>query len=165
MLKTSSDGENEAPFVLRHADLSDPQTLELIALHLRGMNDTAPPENVFSLDAAGLSQPGITTWSVWSGSAICGIGALSQLDHATGEVKSMRTHPHFLRRGIGALILDAIIAEARHRGLTRLSLETGFGPSFEAALAMYRRRGFDNGDAFGEYEHTAYNQFLHLDLQ
>ena len=76
----------------------------------------------------------------------------------------MRTHPHFLRMGAGAAILETIITAATVRGIRRLSLETGSGPAFEPALALYRRRGFRNGMASGGYEQSAFNQFLHLDL-
>jgi putative acetyltransferase len=76
----------------------------------------------------------------------------------------MRTHPDHLRKGAAAAILARIIDEARARGLRRLSLETGRGPSFDAAVALYRRFGFVNGGAFGDYEASAYNQFFHLDL-
>ncbi len=63
----------------------------------------------------------------------------------------MRTHPDFLRRGIAARLLETIIDLARSEGIARLSLETGTGPLFEPALALYRNRGFANGDAFGDY--------------
>jgi putative acetyltransferase len=86
------------------------------------------------------------------------------LGDATGEVKSMRTHPEFLRRGIGAAILEHIIGEARARGMHRLSLETGSGPAFEPALALYRKRGFVDGEPFDGYVRSAFNQFLHLPL-
>lgn len=76
----------------------------------------------------------------------------------------MRTHPDFLRRGVGALVLETIIDAARAAGMARLSLETGSGPAFEPALALYRRRGFLPGEAFGDYEASAFNQFLHLAL-
>ncbi|MBV9530814.1 MAG: GNAT family N-acetyltransferase, partial [Bradyrhizobium sp.] len=79
-------------------------------------------------------------------------------------VKSMRTHPDHLRRGVAVLLLDHIATEAKLRGLTRLSLETGSGPAFEPALALYRKYGFVNGDAFSDYQPSAFNQFLHLDL-
>jgi putative acetyltransferase len=76
----------------------------------------------------------------------------------------MRTHPHHLRRGVGAALLEQIIVEARARGLRTLSLETGRGPAFEAALALYRKRGFVSGGAFGDYAASDFNQFMHLDL-
>ena len=53
---------------------------------------------------------------------------------------------------------------ARERGYRRLSLETGSGPAFEPALALYRRRGFADGGPFGDYTKSAFNQFLHLDF-
>ena len=76
----------------------------------------------------------------------------------------MRTHPDHLRQGVGAAILEHIIAEARARGFRRLSLETGQGPAFEPALALYRRRGFVDGEAFADYVRSPFNQFLHLAL-
>ena len=45
-----------------------------------------------------------------------------------------------------------------------LSLETGRGPAFEPALAMYRRRGFADGAPFSDYQPNDFSQFLHLDL-
>lgn len=98
------------------------------------------------------------------GEDICGIGALKQFDATSGEIKSMRTHPDYLRRGVAAALLEHIIGEARARGLQRLSLETGSGDAFEPALALYRRRGFVNGEAFSDYEKSDFNQFLHLAL-
>jgi putative acetyltransferase len=76
----------------------------------------------------------------------------------------MRTAPSHLRRGVAAAVLDHIVSEARRRGLTRLSLETGTGPRFEPALALYRKRGFVDGEAFADYRPSPFNQFLHLDL-
>jgi putative acetyltransferase len=76
----------------------------------------------------------------------------------------MRTHPDRLRRGVAAALLEHVIGEARARGLRRLSLETGGGPAFEPALALYRKRGFVDGEPFAGYARSAFNQFLHLDL-
>jgi putative acetyltransferase len=41
---------------------------------------------------------------------------------------------------------------------TGLSLETGRGPAFEAALALYRKRGFIDDEAFGDYVRSEFNQ-------
>ena len=93
-----------------------------------------------------------------------GIGALKQHDRELGELKSMRTHPDHLRKGVGAAILEHIIGEARVRGLSMLSLETGRGDAFEPALALYRRRGFAEGEAFADYKPSDFSQFFHLRL-
>jgi putative acetyltransferase len=89
---------------------------------------------------------------------------LKEHGHGLAELKSMRTHPNFLRKGAAGLLLDHMIAEARRRGLQTLSLETGRGPAFEPALALYRTRGFVHGGSFADYTHSAFNQFLHLGL-
>ncbi|HQR23341.1 MAG TPA: GNAT family N-acetyltransferase [Steroidobacteraceae bacterium] len=106
----------------------------------------------------------MTCWTAWIGDTVAGMGALKDLGDGTGEVKSMRTHPAFLRRGVAAALLEHIIGVARARGMRRLSLETGSGPAFEPALELYRRRGFVDGEAFAQYERSAFNQFLHLSL-
>lgn len=152
------------PFDIRIDDLSGQATRDLLALHLRGMQAYSPPESVHALDLSALSGPDITVWTVWRGEAIVGIGALREHPGGVGELKSMRTHPEHLRQGVAAALLEHLIAEARTRGLNRLSLETGSGEAFEPALALYRRRDFANGEAFGGYEATDFNQFLHMDL-
>jgi putative acetyltransferase len=149
---------------IRVDDLSNSATQSLLRLHLAGMHSNSPPGHVFALDLSGLTSPDVTVWSAWSGDDICGIGALKQLDARSGEIKSMRTHPNYLRQGVASALLEHIIEEAQACGLQRLSLETGSGPSFEPALALYRRRGFVNGEAFSDYEQSSFNQFLHLSL-
>jgi putative acetyltransferase len=149
---------------IREDDLSGEATRALVALHLAGMHANSPPTHAFALDVSGLTAPGVTVWSVWDGEALAGIGALKMLGDATGELKSMRTHPAHLRKGVAAALLEHIIAEARARGLKRISLETGSGPAFEPALALYRRRGFLPGPPFAGYEASDFNQFFHLAL-
>jgi len=153
-----------APLVVREDDLSSGQTQDLLRLHLAGMRDSSPPGHSFALDLSGLKAPGVTVWSAWRGASIAGIGALKELGGGAAEIKSMRTHPDHLRQGVGAAILERIIETAKARGLTRLSLETGSGEAFEAALSMYRARGFKSGGAFSDYVASEFNQFMHLDL-
>jgi putative acetyltransferase len=145
-------------------DLSGGETRALLALHLEGMRATSPPDSVFALDLSGLTVPEVTVWSIRENGRVVGIGALKALGRDYGELKSMRTHPEHLRKGVAARLLDHMIAEARNRGWTKLSLETGRGPAFDAALALYRSRGFDFGDAFSDYEPNPFSQFMHLEL-
>ena len=151
-------------FSIRQDDLSGEDVRTLLAIHLAGMADNTPPEHVFALDLSGLQTPDITVWTVRDDGVLAGIGALKALGDGTGELKSMRTHPNHLRKGVAAALLDQILDEAATRGYRRVSLETGVGASFEPALALYRKRGFANGEAFSDYEASAFNQFLHLAL-
>lgn len=149
---------------IRRDDLSGEAVRDLVALHLSGMHANSPPGHVFALDLSGLTAPEVTFWSAWDGEAIAGMGALKALGDGTGELKSMRTHPDHLRKGVATALLEHIVGEARARGYRRLSLETGRGPAFETALALYRRRGFADGEAFGDYAPSPHNQLLHLPL-
>jgi putative acetyltransferase len=149
---------------IREDDLSGEATRELVRLHLQGMHASSPPGSVFALDRAGLTSPDVTLWTAWLGEDIAGMGALRDLCDGTGEVKSMRTHPRFLRRGVARALLEHIIGVARERRMIRLSLETGSGPAFEPALVLYRRRGFVARGPFAQYQRSAFNQFLHLEL-
>lgn len=151
-------------FDIRHDLLNGRQTQDLLALHLVGMHQNSPPESVFALDLSGLRQPNITVWSAWQGEQIAGIGALKMLGENLAEVKSMRTHPNFLRQGVARLVLEHIIHVARERNILRLSLETGNGLAFEPALTLYHACGFINGPAFSDYKPNPFSQFLHLNL-
>lgn len=149
---------------IRQDDVTGQATRDLIALHVAGMRDGSPPGHSFALDLSGYTRPDMTLWTAWDGAALAGMGGLRDLGDGSGEIKSMRTHPDHLRKGVGAAILETIIAEAQARGYRRLSLETGSGPAFEAALSLYARRGFRPGGAFGDYVASDFNQFFHLEL-
>jgi putative acetyltransferase len=151
-------------FDIREDDLRGEAVRSLLALHLAGMHENTPPAHVRALDLSGLQAPNVTVWTVWNQGELAGMGALKDHGDRAGELKSMRTAPEHLRKGVAAALLEHIIAEARFRGLRRLSLETGSGPAFDPALALYRKRGFVDGEAFADYERSAFNQFLHLAL-
>ena len=150
--------------VIKAADFDDDRIKALLTRHLEGMHTNSPPGHVFALDWSGLQKPEISFYALWDDEELLGFGALKQLGTRAGEIKSMRTADAHLRKGVAAMILDHIIAEARRRGYARLSLETGSGPAFEPALTLYRKYGFTDGGAFGDYQKSPFNQFLHLDL-
>lgn len=150
-------------FEIIEDDLSSQKSRDLIAFHLAGMSDSVPDDAIF-LDLSDLQQPGVTVWSAWENTKIASIGALKMLSDGTAEIKSMRTHPEFVGRGAGGLILKTMIAAASSRGIRRISLETGSGSSFAAAYALYEKHGFKKGDAYSTHKQTEFNHFLHLDL-
>jgi ribosomal-protein-alanine N-acetyltransferase len=57
-----------------------------------------------------------------------------------GEILNVAVAPGARRQGVGALLLDAAIAELSNRRVTRLYLEVR--ESNAAAIALYRSRGF-----------------------
>jgi putative acetyltransferase len=156
--------EAAGAYRIRQDDLSGQASRELVALHLAGMHENSPPGHVFALDTAGLLSPDIKFFTSWDGASITGMAALKSLPGGIGELKSMRTHPDYLRKGVARRLLAHVMAQAVAQGMTRLSLETGRGAAFEPALALYRQHGFANGAPFGDYAPSAFNQFLHLDL-
>jgi putative acetyltransferase len=145
-------------------DFTDPRVVALLREHLDGMHANSPPGSVNALDLSALQTPDITFVTAWRDGELLGCGALKELDATWGELKSMRTAAAHLQRGVGKTILEHLLAVARARGYHRISLETGSGPAFEPALALYRRYGCRNGEPFGSYAATDFNQFLHLDL-
>ena len=121
---------------IRDGDLDDPRVAALLAAHLQAAHGDTPPQHSHALGLDGLRSPDITLWTAWADDALAGVGALKALSADHGEVKSMRTHPGHLRRGVAAAILTRIVTEARARGYASVSLETGTVPSYAPATAL-----------------------------
>ena len=151
-------------FDIREDDLSGAATRQLLSEHFEGMRAGSPPGHSFALDLSGLSAPNVTVWSAWDGTDIAGVAALNEIGDGVGELKSMRTASTHLRQGVAAALLEHIVEQARERGLTKLSLETGSGENFAAAVNFYRKFGFVDGEAFADYVRSDFNQFLHMNL-
>jgi putative acetyltransferase len=149
---------------IQEDDLTGEAIGALITHHVAEARVFSPPGQSFALDIDGLRTPDMTFWSAWEGDALMGCVALKALSGGHGEIKSMRTHPDHLRKGVAAALLDHVIGVARRRGYGRISLETGAGAAYEAAIALYARAGFAKGAAFGDYENGNFNQCCHLDL-
>ena len=140
--------------------LDDVRVQALLATHLAKARAATAEGFAFALDLSGLRAPEIRFFSAWDGPALLGVGALKRLAPDHGEVKSMHTAEAARRRGIGAAMLRHIMDVARAAGMTRVSLETGTGASFQPAVAMYLRHGFVDCGPFGEYAASAENRFL-----
>lgn len=149
---------------IKPIDFDDPRVVALLSLHVQGMRGSSPKETVYVLDRAALDVPEVRFFAAWDGEELMGFGALKDLDGTSGEIKSMRTDPRHLRKGVGEAILKHLLALARSRGYRRVSLETGTSAQFDAALALYLRAGFQPGEPFADYAPSPHNQFLHLDL-
>ena len=149
---------------IRTDDLSGEATRALIAAHLDAMHAQTPPESVHALGIERLRHPDITVWSAWHGDDLAGVGALQRREGEHGEVKSMRVAPAHLRRGVARALLRHIEAQAAAMGLVRLQLETGSGPDFAAARALYLSEGFTSCGPFAAYTDDPLSAYFSKDL-
>jgi putative acetyltransferase len=136
----------------------------LLALHFNEMRSTSPPEACHVLPIDGLRDPAVTFWSVRVDGQLLGVGALKELASDHGEIKSMRTAPEALGRGVGRKLLHHIVADARARGYKRVSLETGSTEPFAAALRLYGSEGFVSCSPFADYLDTPFTRFFTREL-
>jgi len=141
-------------------NLTDPQIHALLNEHLQNMFELSPPESVHALDLTKLSAPDITFWTIWEGSVLLGCGALKELDHRHGEIKSMRTPAAHRGKGAGRAMLAHIIDVAHARSYERLSLETGSHADFTPAHRLYQSAGFIHCGPFGDYSADPHSVFM-----
>ena len=117
-----------------------------------------PPESNHLLDVAALCDAAVTFLVVRAGDEAIGCGALLRDPRGWGEIKRMYLRPDRRGRGIGARVLAELEAIARASGLPLLRLETGIHNS--EALALYRRAGFTDRAAFGDYAPDPLSVFM-----
>lgn len=146
-------------------NLDDPQVVALLQIHLTRSRAETAPGSAHALDLTGLKSPAITFWTVWDDDVLLGFGALRRLSPDHGEVKSMHTVESERRNGVGSAMLRHIIAAARARAMSRLSLETGSSDYFRSARALYRKHGFVECAPFADYVPDPNSVFMTLDLR
>src|SRR5215472_3948181 len=73
--------------------------------------------------------------------------ALHKLDADICEMKRLYLRPQFRGRGLGRILADRILAEARQIGYRRMRLDT-VEPVMKDAVAMYRKLGFKEIPAY-----------------
>ncbi len=72
------------------------------------------------------------------GTPVSYVGMITVLDE--GQITNVATHPDHRRRGLGGRVLAALLAEARRRALSTVTLEVR--QSNAAAIALYEKHGF-----------------------
>ena len=146
------------------ADLSDPRVAVLLDEHLAEMQPTAPPESRHALTLDQFRSPGVRLWVAELDGELVGSVALKEYEPGHLELKTMRTSASVRGRGLGHLLLARALDEARASGATRVSLETGVVPLFDAARALYLGAGFTECEPFGAYRPDRHSMFLTREL-
>jgi putative acetyltransferase len=149
---------------VRHGGVDHPAVQRDKLAYRREALASTPADNAHALDLSGLQGPAVTFVTAWDGAHLLGMAALRDLGDGLAELKSMRTHPDHLRRGVARALLAHVLALAREQGYRRLSLETGTAPMFDAANRMYEAAGFTDGEPFGGYPPSPHNRFMTLAL-
>lgn len=166
---------NPTDLHIRLDDLTDPRVAAFMEEHLSDMRAASPPESVHALDMDALRQPHILFWTVWSqpvpeasapepDARLLGTAAIKLHGNGLGEIKSMRTHARARGQGLASRLLHHLLAQARQRGLQRLSLETGAEDFFAPARALYERHGFAPCPPFADYWDDPNSRFYTLEL-
>jgi putative acetyltransferase len=145
---------------IRIGNLKNKEIVALLQAHHEDMLNHSPPESVHALDLSALEDSSITFWSLWCDQGLAGIGALKELDNEHGEIKSMRTSRHHLRKGIADDLLSHIVKESKARGYKKLSLETGTALAFLPAQKLYKKFGFQECMPFGDYKKDPFSLFM-----
>ena len=153
-----------AGFVIAPDDLTAPDVLALLALHLERMHKWSPADKVHALPAEKLRATGVSFFAARANGEVAAVGALKELDAASGEIKSMRAADSWRGRGAGKAILLALVAEARARGYAWVGLETGRHPEFDAAHLLYEAHGFRECPSFGDYVSDDFSLCMRLEL-
>lgn len=97
-----------------------------------------------------------------SNDQVAGCIALRKHDAGTCEMKRLFVRPEFRREGLGRVLIDQLIDEARAIGYRRMCLDTVPG-TMDKAIALYHAKGFRE---IGPYYDTPVTgtKFMQLDL-
>jgi putative acetyltransferase len=153
--------------MIRATSPHEPAVAALLDEHLAEMHATSPPESVHALPHDALAAPGVHLVAAWSDeepATLLGIGALRRHDGGLGELKAMRTTAAARGRGVGAAVLDHLLAVARAERLREVALETGAEDHFAPARRLYARRGFVERGPFAGYRPDPLSVFMTLTL-
>ena len=138
---------------------------ELLKRHLAFAQATTPPRDVHALDVDALGDPSVMFFSFRLHGELLGVAALKHLHDQHAEIKSMHTAEAARGRGVARALVEHLLRVARERGYGRVSLETGAGPAFAPARALYASAGFTPCGAFAEYPASPNSSYMTLSLE
>jgi ribosomal protein S18 acetylase RimI-like enzyme len=109
------------------------------------------PDKNPDLEDIATSYAGATFLVACRDNELIGTGALVPLDPTTAEIKRMSVAAKYQRQGIGRLLLDHLLEQARTGGYRHIQLETT--ATWKQAISFYQKAGFvlthfANGDAY-----------------
>lgn len=158
LLQTS--GKTTMAIAIETDDLMSDEIAAILSVHLDLMRSSSPACSVHALDLDKLRQPDITFWAAWIDGRRVGCVAMKEIDPTHGEIKSMHTLQALRGQGIAEALLAHLEDEAKSRGYSRISLETGRPEPFHAAHRLYRRFGYTECPPFGDYTEDPFSMCM-----
>ena len=137
-----------------------PDLALLMARHTADMHADTPPESIHMMDAGQLAAPEVSFYVLREAGVPVAMGAFRRIDASHAEIKSMHVLAEARGRGLSRRMLNHLMTEAAAAGFARLSLETGFQPTFAAARALYAKAGFVDCPPFEGYHDDPNSVFM-----
>ena len=91
---------------------------------------------------------------------VIGTVALKRIDDQTAELKAMYLDREFRGRGLGRLLIDKVIGEARLRGFKSIVLDSM--SQYKNALRLYEKAGFKRTERYNDNAYA--DVFMRLEL-
>ena len=109
------------------------------------------------------APPAGRLWLAWINQDIAGCIAMRSIGDGICEMKRLYVRPEFRGQGLGRLLAEKLIDEARKIGYRKMRLDTLPG-QMDQAISMYRKLGFRE---IKRYYNNPYEAalFMELDLQ
>ncbi|WP_028744516.1 GNAT family N-acetyltransferase [Rhizobium mesoamericanum] len=133
--------------VLRLLDMSDAYAQSLY-----------PPESNHLVDVSTLEKPAVSFFVARNDNVVVGCCALVEATDGTAEIKRMFVDPDTRGLKVASKLMEALEATATKKNLRVIRLETGiYQPE---AIALYRKYGYLEIEAFGSYQPDPLSLFM-----
>ncbi|MFN7019806.1 MAG: GNAT family N-acetyltransferase [Phycisphaerales bacterium] len=84
----------------------------------------------------------LVAWADSHPAGCVALRSLPQLGPYVCEMKRLYVRPPFRKLGLGRMLVERVLDEARTAGYTLMKLDTDTAPKFDAAIGLYRAMGF-----------------------
>ncbi len=137
-----------------------PDVASLLARHEALMRTQTPDASCHVKSGDDLIATGARLLALRDAGVLLAVGAMVPIGPDHEELKSMHVAEAARGQGAGRALVTAMIADARARGIRRLSLETGSGDDHATARALYARAGFAACGPYAGYADDPLSTFM-----